>query len=61
MDTYGKKGENKELKKYHCSFCSYDFEQYVGKIESVKGTLKGISSQVRCAKCLNFLKTWEES
>ena len=45
--------KNKEELTFNCCYCGYLFKQLVG-------TSTKASSQVRCPKCLNFLKTWGE-
>lgn len=69
METYNKKHWNKDnleskyLKKYTCGWCGYKFKQYVGKYYNPEKTNKkerGVSSQVKCKSCKNFIPTWEE-
>ncbi len=42
--------------KYHCPFCQNEFEQEVGTSAGEKHSR--VSSQVKCLKCGNFIKTW---
>lgn len=48
----------KEEREYICGFCKNKFKQLVGR--SCGQGKKGISSQVKCNKCHNFLKTWND-
>ena len=50
--------DNKELKKYKCRYCGYEFEQLVGSTGDEKHNK--VSSQVKCPQCGNFLKTWDK-
>jgi rubredoxin len=55
-----RKGTKKELRDYSCGFCGFKFQQYVCKSgKQGKGKRGDISTQVKCPKCSNFLKTWE--
>jgi hypothetical protein len=52
------------LRSYKCGYCGYSFKHYVrstGGQEDFMGRKgKKYSSQVKCQRCSNFLKTWEE-
>jgi cytochrome c-type biogenesis protein CcmH/NrfF len=56
-----KQDENKILMDYNCGYCGYGFHHYVFRIEYEDTKRSNISTQVRCPKCKNFLKTWRES
>jgi len=46
----------KEIIKYHCDYCKYDFEQ--GVRTSRGGKHSRVSTQVKCPRCGNGLLTW---
>ena len=50
--------KDKTLMSYHCGYCKYDFQRLVGTSSGNKGK-GGVSTQVKCPQCNNFLKTWE--
>ena len=55
--------EDKTLKSYYCGYCGNEFQQLVGTSSgkhapSPKKGRCGVSSQVQCKICQNFLKTW---
>ena len=54
--------DKKELRQYHCGYCGNKFEQWVGKCEQYNDAGQGsaVSSQVKCRKCGNFMKTWDD-
>lgn len=44
----------KDIRKYSCGYCNYEFEQEIG---TLKGNGKhSVSNQVKCRRCSNFLK-----
>lgn len=47
-----------QLKRYDCGYCQHTFEQVVRKSLGGKKTI--VSDQVKCPRCGNFLKTWDE-
>ena len=60
LERYMKK---KELKDYYCYWCKNKFQQLVGMAlgkgsDGGQGKKRKISSQVKCPKCGNFIKTW---
>lgn len=66
MEKKGKKfdilGKEKKLKSYRCKFCGHEFQQYVsiGGKKGKEGKRGNVSSQVKCSKCGNFMKTWSD-
>jgi len=52
---FGYETKDKKLLTYYCGYYSYKFKQWVGTIG--KGREAG-SSQVKCPKCGNMLKTF---
>jgi len=56
LKTYGTETKGRELLKYHCGYCEYRFKHWVGT--SSGGKSSTVSTQVKCPKCGNFLKTF---
>lgn len=56
IETFGtqktKKETMKQLMSYECEWCGNMFNQYVC-------TVDGVSDQVMCRNCGNFIKTWD--
>ena len=54
--------ENKILRRYWCRYCGHLFEKYVGTYgdHTPHKSNNKVSSQVKCPKCGNGLKTWED-
>ena len=55
--------EGKEIRNYNCGWCEHKFTQAVGSISSSSGNPNktghnGVSDQVKCPNCNNFLKTY---
>jgi len=45
---------------YECDWCGDEFDRHVGNTDSGGGGKhSSVSSQVKCYKCGNFIKTWE--
>lgn len=65
---YGKGKAEKEKRRYKCGFCGFEFSQWVDSGYSEGGEAdkseyhdpSKCSSQVKCPKCDNFLKTWSD-
>lgn len=51
--------KQKETKKYHCHYCNHKFTRQIGTAD-VDSKHQRCSSQVRCNRCGNFLKTWPD-
>lgn len=49
----------KEISKYKCGFCEYKFEQEIGSSHVGCCKKSAVSSQVKCPRCGNGLKTWQ--
>lgn len=56
---YGRAKNSKEIGAYHCRYCNYKFQQYIGTYSSNSKHQNG-SAQVKCPRCKNFLKTHED-
>jgi len=53
------KGTEKQLINYNCGWCQNSFSKYVSKtVTNRKDSKGGVSTQIVCPKCHNFLKTW---
>lgn len=46
------------LNKYVCDWCNHDFEHKVRTVGSNKEGKRGVSTQIVCPRCKNFIKTW---
>lgn len=50
--------EGKTHNVYKCEWCNEEFERFVRNFDG-GGKHGGVSTQVKCSKCGNFIKTWE--
>lgn len=55
-----KEAKEKTEKTYKCDWpgCGNTFKMLVGRKTSSKGKKGNVSSQVKCPRCGNYLKTW---
>lgn len=59
--TKGKHGEKEvTIYKFKCNWpnCGYEFEQKVGSTTGGEGKHGGVTSQVQCPRCSNFIPSW---
>lgn len=53
-----------QMREYDCGYCGHIFRLPVRKVLGVSAygfeSKNNTSSQVRCPRCFNFLKTWDE-
>jgi len=54
--------KNKVLMQYKCCWCQHKFEKLVGRTtgkgpQGGHGKIRAVSSQVKCPKCGNFIRT----
>ena len=52
------KAKERKLLIYHCGYCGYNFKHWVGTYDAT-GKHESVSTQVKCPKCTNFLKTFD--